>query len=201
MFILTRRKEWRWRWYHFAHGISVAFFALNLTLNVALQIQCHLKLLLMLSVCCVTYGVNGIAYFGLRRLVVVLRSIFVSFWSWATFWSRTYWLFQLVYWDDRSVFLEHTVITLRDGKRRCFLLSRQHALSNTGHSTDALLKDLAGSEITPTCPEYIQEWLKSMEISSSKLRKVWTLKYSDAFRACTKRNALMFFRQENVGIV
>ncbi|KAJ8732004.1 hypothetical protein PYW08_014734 [Mythimna loreyi] len=78
---------------------------------------------------------------------------------------------KLVYWDDRSLFLEHEVITLRDGKIRSVLLSRQHAIGRNGDSTEALLSGLPGSQAHPACPEYIEHWLRSMEISSSKLKK------------------------------
>ncbi|XP_075970642.1 protein THEM6-like [Anticarsia gemmatalis] len=78
---------------------------------------------------------------------------------------------KLVYWDDRSLFLEHDVITLRDGKVRSILLSRQHAIGQNGDSTEALLAGLPGADIKPTRPEYIDHWLRSMQISSSKLLK------------------------------
>ncbi|XP_061709445.1 protein THEM6-like [Cydia pomonella] len=77
---------------------------------------------------------------------------------------------KLVYWDDRSLFFEHKVITTGDGKVRSFLVSRQHAIGEKGHSTEALLEGLRESEARPTCPDYIQLWLKSMETSSKKLR-------------------------------
>lgn len=79
--------------------------------------------------------------------------------------------FQLVYWDDRSLFLEHEVITIRDGKVRSLLLSRQHAIGQNGDSTEALLANLPGSKLQPSCPEYIEHWLESMRINSAKLKK------------------------------
>ncbi|CAB3243455.1 unnamed protein product [Arctia plantaginis] len=75
---------------------------------------------------------------------------------------------ELVYWDNRSLFLEHKVITLGDGKIRSILVSRQHAIGQNGDSTEALLAGLPGSDVKPACPEYIQYWLRSMEMSSSK---------------------------------
>ncbi|KOB75063.1 Mesenchymal stem cell protein DSCD75, partial [Operophtera brumata] len=66
---------------------------------------------------------------------------------------------KLVYWDDRSLFLEHEVVTLCDGKRRCFLVSRQHAIGPHGQSSETLLKGLPGFETVPVCPEYIKQWL------------------------------------------
>ncbi|XP_073951997.1 protein THEM6-like [Choristoneura fumiferana] len=79
---------------------------------------------------------------------------------------------KLVYWDDRSLFFEHQVITLSDGKVRSFLVSRQHAIGERGDSTDALLRYLPGPDTRPQCPEYIECWMKSMQISSNKLRNV-----------------------------
>ncbi|KAG6446445.1 protein THEM6-like [Manduca sexta] len=77
---------------------------------------------------------------------------------------------KLVYWDDRSLFLEHEVVTLRDGKVRHLLVSRQHAIGPNGNSIAILLKDLVGSESKPSCPDYITHWLHSMELSSLRLR-------------------------------
>ncbi|XP_014363371.1 protein THEM6-like [Papilio machaon] len=78
---------------------------------------------------------------------------------------------KLVYWDDRSLFFEHEVVTVRDNEVRSLLVSRQYAIRNTDVSTTKLLlKDLPGSHSKPTCPEYIKSWLNSQEISSTKLR-------------------------------
>lgn len=78
---------------------------------------------------------------------------------------------KLVYWDDRSLFLEHEIITLSDRKIRSFIISRQHAIGKEGHSTEALLTGLPGSDLKLTnCPDYIQHWLHSMQISSSILK-------------------------------
>ncbi|CAH0728771.1 unnamed protein product, partial [Brenthis ino] len=83
---------------------------------------------------------------------------------------------KLVYWDERSLFLEHEVITLHDGKMRCLVVSRQFALPITNNSsketTVNLLKYLPGSSRTPQCPQYIKEWLLSMKINSEKLKKM-----------------------------
>ncbi|XP_026328229.1 protein THEM6-like [Hyposmocoma kahamanoa] len=78
---------------------------------------------------------------------------------------------KLVYWDNRSLFLEHEVITLRDGKLRAFLVSRQHGIGQNGESIEALLSGLAGFQNIKPCPDYIRHWLKSMKISSEKLRR------------------------------
>ncbi|KAI8428948.1 hypothetical protein MSG28_007558 [Choristoneura fumiferana] len=52
-----------------------------------------------------------------------------------------------------------------DGKVRSFLVSRQHAIGERGDSTDALLRYLPGPDTRPQCPEYIECWMKSMQIS------------------------------------
>ncbi|XP_013177800.1 PREDICTED: protein THEM6-like [Papilio xuthus] len=78
---------------------------------------------------------------------------------------------KLVYWDDRSLFFEHEVVTIRDNEVRSLLVSRQFAIRKTDASaTKLLLKDLPGSHSKPICPEYIKSWLNSMEINSAKLR-------------------------------
>ncbi|XP_013186397.2 protein THEM6 [Amyelois transitella] len=78
---------------------------------------------------------------------------------------------KLVYWDDCSLFLQHDVVTLFDGKLRYVIVSRQHAIGKNGNSTEVLLKGLTGSENKPFCPEYMKSWFRGMEISSAKLRK------------------------------
>ncbi|CAF4779677.1 unnamed protein product [Pieris macdunnoughi] len=77
---------------------------------------------------------------------------------------------KLVYWDERSLFFEHEVVTLRDGKVRHLLISRQYAIGSTKETTEALLKGLPGSSNRPKCPPHIERWLSSMQKSSDKLR-------------------------------
>ncbi|KAI5632106.1 thioesterase-like superfamily domain-containing protein [Phthorimaea operculella] len=77
---------------------------------------------------------------------------------------------KLAYWDEKSLFLEHEVITLRDGKVRAFLVSRQHAIGENGDSTEVLLRGLPGSDRKQERPEYLDRWLKSMDVTSRKLR-------------------------------
>ncbi|XP_012550735.1 protein THEM6 isoform X1 [Bombyx mori] len=79
---------------------------------------------------------------------------------------------ELVYWDDRSLFLEHKVITLCDARVRSFIVSRQHVIGENAQSASSLLEGLPGSEVRPVCREYLKDWFKSMEISSAKLRSV-----------------------------
>ncbi|XP_049866216.1 protein THEM6-like [Pectinophora gossypiella] len=77
---------------------------------------------------------------------------------------------KLVYWDERSLFFEHEVITLHDGKVRAFLVSRQHAIGENGDSSEVLLGGLPGSQHRRECPEYLKHWFRSMEVTSEKLR-------------------------------
>ncbi|XP_053602970.1 protein THEM6-like [Plodia interpunctella] len=79
---------------------------------------------------------------------------------------------KLVYWDDRSLFLEHEVATLSDGKLRHVIVSRQHPIGKDRNSTEALLHELKGAENSPSCPEYISHWIRSNEISSLKFKKI-----------------------------
>ncbi|CAB3221491.1 unnamed protein product [Arctia plantaginis] len=82
---------------------------------------------------------------------------------------------ELVYWDNRSLFLEHKVITLGDGKIRSILVSRQHAIGQNGDSTEALLAGLPGSDVKPACPEYIQYWLRMTIIALAYI--FWDVNY------------------------
>ncbi|XP_023953943.2 protein THEM6 [Bicyclus anynana] len=77
---------------------------------------------------------------------------------------------KLVYWDERSLFFEHEVVTLHDNRLRCLLVSRQYGIGTCKSTISNLLKDLPGSESSLTCPDYIQSWLNTMQISSLKLR-------------------------------
>lgn len=75
---------------------------------------------------------------------------------------------QLVYWEDKNLYIEQKFITLNDGFVRAVILSRQN-LVNVDAS--ALLKNIPGADTKPECPEEITHWLQSIEISSAKLRK------------------------------
>lgn len=79
---------------------------------------------------------------------------------------------QLVYWDERSLFFEHEVVTLYDEKSRCLVVSRQYAVGDNELSALTLLEGLPGSSNRRKCPKYIQDWLLSMKINSKKINKV-----------------------------
>ncbi|XP_039749063.1 protein THEM6-like [Pararge aegeria] len=74
---------------------------------------------------------------------------------------------KLVYWDDKSLFIEQKFVTF-DGFVRAIILSRQN-LINVDAAT--LLKNIPGAEVKPECPEEIKHWLEAIEISSARLRK------------------------------
>ncbi|XP_013141141.1 PREDICTED: protein THEM6-like [Papilio polytes] len=75
---------------------------------------------------------------------------------------------KLVYWEDKTLFIEQKFITTSDGFVRAIVLSRQNLLE-----VDAarLFKDIPGADSKPECPEEIRHWLQSIEISSARLRK------------------------------
>lgn len=76
---------------------------------------------------------------------------------------------QLVYWDDKSIYLEQHFVTLSDGFVRAVALSKQNIV---GVDVNDLMAKLAGSDVKrPKIPEELDHWLKGIEISSAKLRK------------------------------
>ncbi|XP_061378010.1 protein THEM6-like [Danaus plexippus] len=79
---------------------------------------------------------------------------------------------KLVFWDERSFFFEHEVITVHDGKVRYLFVSRQYAMGKNTNNIKDLIKGLPGSECEPDCPNYISKWLQSMEMSSKKINRI-----------------------------
>jgi hypothetical protein len=76
---------------------------------------------------------------------------------------------QLVYWDDKSIYLEQRFVTLSDGFVRAVALSKQNIV---GVNVNDLMARLAGSDVkSQNIPQELDYWLKGIEISSSKLRK------------------------------
>nr|CAD7585672.1 unnamed protein product [Timema genevievae] len=75
---------------------------------------------------------------------------------------------QLVYWDDKAIYLEQRFITLTDGFVRAVALSKQNII---GVSAEEMMKTLAGTGVKkPQVPQDLDHWLKSIEASSAKLR-------------------------------
>jgi hypothetical protein len=78
-------------------------------------------------------------------------------------------VFQLVYWDDKSIYLEQQFVTLRDGFVRAVVLSKQNIV---GVNVDDLMTKLIGGDAQkPKIPEELDHWLKGLETMSAKLRK------------------------------
>lgn len=77
-------------------------------------------------------------------------------------------LFQLAYWEDKTMFIEQKFITLNDGFIRAVVLSRQNLVNVT---CERLFHGRPGADTKPECPEEIKHWLQSIEVSSAKLRK------------------------------
>ncbi|CAH0728770.1 unnamed protein product, partial [Brenthis ino] len=75
---------------------------------------------------------------------------------------------KLVYWEDKTLYIEQKFITLNDGFVRAVILSRQNLINA---DASALLSNIPGAETKPECPEEITHWLQSIEISSARLRK------------------------------
>ncbi|XP_013177699.1 PREDICTED: protein THEM6-like [Papilio xuthus] len=75
---------------------------------------------------------------------------------------------KLVYWEDKTLFIEQKFITTNDGFVRAIVLSRQNLLDV---DAERLFKGIPGADSKPECPEEIRHWLQSIEISSARLRK------------------------------
>jgi hypothetical protein len=76
---------------------------------------------------------------------------------------------QLVFWDEKCIYFEQQFVTLRDGFVRAVALSKQNIV---GVNVNDLMAKVAGSDVKkPDISEELQHWLKSIEISSAKLRK------------------------------
>lgn len=75
---------------------------------------------------------------------------------------------QLVYWEEKTIFIEQKFITINDGFVRAVVLSRQNLLNI---DSDTLFRGIPGADQKPECPEEIKHWLQAIEISSAKLRK------------------------------
>ncbi|XP_069697361.1 protein THEM6 [Periplaneta americana] len=76
---------------------------------------------------------------------------------------------KLVYWDEKSIYLEQRFVTLRDGFIRAVILSKQNIV---GVDVNDLMVKLIGKDVEkPALPEELDHWLRSIEVSSAKLKK------------------------------
>ncbi|XP_041976098.1 protein THEM6-like [Aricia agestis] len=75
---------------------------------------------------------------------------------------------KLIYWEDKTLFIEQKFITLNDGFVRAVIISRQNLIDV---DVATLFKNLPGADTKLECPEEVKHWLQSIEVSSAKLRK------------------------------
>lgn len=76
--------------------------------------------------------------------------------------------FQLVWWDEKAIYIEQQFISLGDNFVRAIAMSKQ-CLTNV--NVMELMKKFPGGEQRPECPEELTLWLNSIEVCSDKLRK------------------------------
>lgn len=75
---------------------------------------------------------------------------------------------KIVWWDENSIYLEQKFLTL-EGKVCLTVLSKQRF---TKVNVVNLIKKFESGEIPPNKPKELDNWIKTMEISSKKLRKL-----------------------------
>lgn len=79
-------------------------------------------------------------------------------------------MFQIVYWDQKTIFIEQQFVGLRDNFIHAVVLSRQ---STIGLNVPEIMSKLSEQPITyrPEMPEELYDWLNSIEKSSAKIKK------------------------------
>lgn len=75
---------------------------------------------------------------------------------------------QLVWWDEKAIYIEQQFITLGDNFVRAIAMSKQ---SLTKVNVMDVMKKFTGGESRPECPKELQLWLESSQVCSDKLRK------------------------------
>ncbi|XP_026462589.1 protein THEM6-like [Ctenocephalides felis] len=76
---------------------------------------------------------------------------------------------QLIYWDEKAIYIRQRFITISDGFVRAEALSKQNVV---GVSPLQLMKEVPGGADSPPEPsEDLKLWLQSIEASSAALRK------------------------------
>ncbi|XP_057657295.1 protein THEM6-like [Diorhabda carinulata] len=86
-------------------------------------------------------------------------------------WFNTYKVTtKIVYWDEKTMYIEQQFVTLHDGFIRAVVLSKQTTI---GLNVPEMMAKLTGCDVSyrPQMPEELQDWLSSMEKSSNRLRK------------------------------
>jgi len=75
---------------------------------------------------------------------------------------------KLVFWDEKSLYFEQKFVSLHDNFIRAIAICKNTVV---GGSVKEMMASL-GHYDPPTCPEEVVLWLKSQELSSTKLRVV-----------------------------
>ncbi|CAH0560742.1 unnamed protein product [Brassicogethes aeneus] len=77
---------------------------------------------------------------------------------------------KIMYWDEKTLFIEQQFITLSDGFIRAIVHSKQGTI---GLNVSEIMAKLTGKDVSyrPTPPAELQDWLTSIEKSSQRLRK------------------------------
>ncbi|XP_015521406.1 protein THEM6 [Neodiprion pinetum] len=92
---------------------------------------------------------------------------------------------KIIYWDDKSIFMEHKFISSGDGFVRAIAICRQRVLECSAEAVMGVLLDRGGKvnggleagiaptsapHVRPEIPPEVALWLESNEISSASLR-------------------------------
>ncbi|XP_015593239.1 protein THEM6 [Cephus cinctus] len=91
---------------------------------------------------------------------------------------------KIIYWDDKSIFMEHRFITPSDGFVRAIAICRQRVLDCSAEAVISVLMDRGVKQnqnveagvtqiphVRPQIPPEVARWLESNEISSATLRQ------------------------------
>jgi len=73
---------------------------------------------------------------------------------------------KLVFWDERSLYFEQKFVSLNDNFVRAIALCKNTVV---GGSVKEMMSCL-GHHVPPHCPEEMEIWLRSQEVSSNRLR-------------------------------
>jgi len=74
---------------------------------------------------------------------------------------------KLVYWDERSLYFEQRFISLHDNFVRAIALCKNTCVGGT---VTEMLASVGVHHQPPPCPEEVELWVKSQEVSSTRLR-------------------------------
>ena len=79
-------------------------------------------------------------------------------------------LFQIIYWDNKAVYMEHRFITPKDDFVRAIAICQQRVITC---NAEDIMKELLGIEAgiqKPEIPLEVAKWIECNEISSANLR-------------------------------